>query len=118
MATSQRVKDLVGLLLKRTRDGALKWQTTADENTFRLASRTANVRATKSEVVDPAALTPVELRRLSVTNEFGRVIEEYFPESPLEIDQFDQLFSVARRSASNTDDVLEELMKELEESAP
>ena len=106
MATSQRIEELIKLLINGTKNGTLKWEPSADEYTFRLSSRTANVRITKEETVGT-------FRRLTVINEVGRVIEEYSPKQANEIEEFDELFDEARRSASNTDEVLDELMKEL-----
>jgi hypothetical protein len=117
MPTPKRIEQLLDLLLERTNDGALKWQTTADEYTFRLASRAANVRVTRSEEYDREKGAPYIVRRLSVTSELGRVIEEYSPAAPQDQARFDLLFSEARRSASNTGEVLDKLMKELAKGA-
>ena len=57
------------------------------------------------------------MRRLAVTNDMGRVIEEYSPAQTAEQERFDLLFSEARRSASNTGEVLDKLMKELAKGA-
>ena len=59
MTTAQPVEKLMDLLLRRTNaTAALKWETSAGENTFRLASRTAHVRVTRSEEYDRESESP------------------------------------------------------------
>src|ERR1035438_1380519 len=96
-----KIEELIGILLTGTKKRILKWDTTADENTFRLASPTANVRVTRSEGYHPEAPGETLITRgLSVLNDKGRVIEEYSP-NPYDADavRFDSLYSVARREA-------------------
>lgn len=137
MSTTQRIDDLIALLIKGTGDGSLRWQVTADEDTFRLASPSANLRITRSEQFDPESEESYVTRRLSVLNDKGMVIEEYSPEAVAaerqaaldakgafqmgspgreETGKFDSLYANARRSAYNTDEVLDKLMKELRQS--
>ena len=135
MPTTQRIDELIALLIKGTDDGSLKWQVTADEDTFRLASPSANLRISRSEKYDPSSEQSYVLRSLSILNDKGRVIEEYSPDAvardnifdakyatgpasarEIATSNFDSLYAKARRSAYNTDEVLEKLMKELRQS--
>jgi hypothetical protein len=137
MPTEERIVQLIELLRQGTSDGSLKWHVTADEDTFRLTSTTANIRITRREEFDRETEQTYVVRRLSVINDKGRVIEEYSPDALarerqaildaqnvttqiLPIDEerakFDALYESARRSAYNTDEVLGKLMKELRQS--
>ncbi len=113
MPATRRLDGLVHILTIRTEDGTLKWHPTADENTFRLSAPSANVRVTRSEEFDREAETPYTVRRLAVLNDKARVIEEYHPETIDQLAGFDSLFAEARRSAYDTDDILDKLMKDL-----
>jgi hypothetical protein len=111
MSTEQRIKDLIDLLVRGTRSSSLEWQTTADENSFRLTSPAGNIRLTRSEEVYEGE--PFTSHVLSILNDKGRVIEEYSPSGATEIQVFDELFMSARRSAYKTDEVLAKLMGEI-----
>ena len=114
-----RVEELINLLVDGTMGGQLKWQATVDEDTFRLTSPSANVRLTRSdsftEGVNGSFPEPNVLRRLSVLNSTGRIVAEYHPENEENTAKFDSLFEQARWSAHNTDQVIERLMKELQQ---
>lgn len=111
--TAQRVEDLIDLLITGTKVGTLKWEPTADEDTFRLRSSAANVRVTRTEGYNREEESEFTARRLSVLNDTGRLVEEYDPSGHQQLEKFDSLFAEARRSAHNTEEVLDKLMKEL-----
>jgi hypothetical protein len=113
MSMEQRIKELIKLLVRATCDKSLYWHTTADENTFRLVSPTGNIRLTRSEGFDQE-MQPYVSRSLSILNDKGRVIEEYFPSGAADCGDFDELFKLARRSAYRTDEVLERIMDEIQ----
>jgi hypothetical protein len=114
MSTAERIEALMQLLLRGTRDNALQWQPTADENAFRLSSPTANIRLNRSEAFDELEHESYFHRTLSVLNDQARLIEEYSPTTAAAKQAFDELYALARRSAYNTDAVLEKLMTELQ----
>jgi hypothetical protein len=99
------------LLIHGTETGALEWQSTADEDSFRLSYPAANIRLTRSVERDEAEHEMV--RSLSILNDKGRVIEEYSPRGATEDEEFDRVFDHARRSAYKTDQVLDHLMDEI-----
>jgi hypothetical protein len=113
MSTDQRIKDLFEMLVRGTRGNLLKWQVTADEDSFRITTPTANVRITSAEVYDQETMQSCVSRKLSVLNGTGRIVEEWRPWTAAEVQEFDSLFVDARRSAYRTDDVLEKLMFDL-----
>jgi hypothetical protein len=114
MSTEERLKSLFAKLIEATRDGHLQWSPTADEAAFRVTFQSGNISIKKDEGYDPEEMQSYLNRSLSVFNEKGRLIEEYVP-SYVEatIEEFDELFTLARRSAFNTDDVLAQLMGEI-----
>jgi hypothetical protein len=114
--TEQRIKQLIEMLVRGTKRNLLKWQVTADEDAFRLTSAAANVRIWRSEGYDGEAQESYISRRVSVLNDKGRVIEEWDPAMQGEQQEFDELFTSARRSAYQTDDVLDKLMNDLRAS--
>ncbi len=114
--TEQRIKQLIEMLVRGTKRNLLKWQVTADEDAFRLTSTAANVRIWRTEGYDGEAQQSYVSRRVSVLNDKGRVIEEWDPEMQGEQQEFDELFTSARRSAYQTDDVLDKLMNDLRAS--
>jgi hypothetical protein len=112
MSTAQRIKDLIELLIRGTHARSLEWQSTADENSFRLTSPAANIRLTRSQEFYEGE--PYMSLILSIYNDKGRVIEQYSPSGASEDEIFDELFMLARRSAYKTDEVLEKLMYEIQ----
>jgi hypothetical protein len=112
MSVEQRIRDLIELLIRGTRKSSLEWQSTADENSFRLSAPAGNIRLTRSEesYEDGVLLS----RILSILNDKGRVIEQYSPSGASEEGVFDELFTLARRSAYKSNEVLERLMGEIQ----
>ncbi|HEX3151714.1 MAG TPA: hypothetical protein VHR66_26820 [Gemmataceae bacterium] len=113
MSINSKLEELVQMLTERTRQKQVQWQVTADEETFRLASNSGNVRVTRHEGFDQESMESYVYRTLQILNDRGRVIEEYSPKSPDRFAVFDELFTHARRSAYKTEDVLDQLMMEL-----
>jgi hypothetical protein len=114
MSTAQRIKDLIQLLMRGTRAGSLKWQPTADEDSLRLSFPAGNIRLTRSLAYCAEEPEPYVSRSLLILNDKVRVIEEYSPSGSRDNEEFDELFTLARRSAYDTDEVLERLMGEIE----
>ena len=122
MSTETRLKSLIERLIVVTRDGRLEWKPTSDEDSFRVTFHAGNISIKKTEGFDPEDMESYLNRSLSVFNEKGRLIEEYIPSfdgmTINEIKEFDELFTLARRSAFNTDDVLDALMGEIDSKVP
>jgi hypothetical protein len=110
MSTEERIEELIELLIRGTSNRSLRWETTADEDAFRLSSPTANIRLAKSEGFNQEAMEPYTSRILTVLNDKGRVVEQYYPEGATEQSRFDELFLLARRSACRTDEILDGLI--------
>lgn len=112
MTATDQISELLQLLKSGTDSGALQWDITVPDKAFRLSSKTANVRLTKTEGFDDDEVFQTS-RLLLVFNDRGSVIEEFLPETDEEAKQFDELFNSARRSACNTEGVLSKFMEEL-----
>ncbi|MGC8639955.1 MAG: hypothetical protein ACP5XB_08785 [Isosphaeraceae bacterium] len=106
MPTEERIKELE-LLIRGTSKRTLRWETTVDEDAFRLSSPIANIRLASSEGFDQEANEPFISRSLTVFNDRSRVVEQYYPEAAAEQSRFDVLFQLARRSACKTDEILD-----------
>ncbi len=115
---ADKMQRLIALMISRTEDQSAQWSDTADENTFRLASPSANIRITKDEGFDHENECEYVNRSLEILNERGRLIEEYVPQGKTEEGDFDKLFVLARRSAYKTDKVLDALIDEFAEDIP
>lgn len=113
-----KVRFLIDALISNSHFNLLDWQSTNDEHTFRLTRTAANLRLYRREHFDPEMEDTSVTRYLEVVNDKGRVIEEYFPNTPEEFHKFDRLFGMARRSAYKTDQVLDKLIEEIDEDIP
>ncbi|MEK6262642.1 MAG: hypothetical protein AABP62_28940 [Planctomycetota bacterium] len=116
MSTEERLEGLIHKMLANTREGRLEWKPAADEDTFRATFQAGNISVKKSEGFDQEEMQSYELRSLCVFNEKGRLIEEYAPtyqRRPV-LEAFDELFTLARRSAFKTDGVLDALISEID----
>ena len=102
------------MLERGTSSKFLSWEATADDNTFRLSTPTANIRITQQDGFDQEVMEPYVSRSLQILNSKGRVIEEhYYPTSSSSGPSFDNLFVLARRSAYDTDKVLDQLLADI-----
>ena len=118
MSTEERLKSLFSKLIEATRDGYLQWSPTADEASFRVTFQSGNISIKKDEGYDPEIMESYQIRQLRVHNEKGRLIEEYLPNFSSEtIKNFDELFTLARRSAYDTNNVLAALIGEIGKKA-
>ena len=113
MSTDERIKELIELLMLGTSNRKLRWETTVDEDAFRLSSPIANIRLARSEGFDQEANEPFISRSLTVFNDKSRVVEAYSPGWPAEQSRFDELFQLARRSACKTDEILDGLIDQM-----
>ena len=110
-------------LLKRTEEGKLKWRTTVDENRFLASVDTIAVAVQrvgpgvkmgsdrfKFEVVNDEGIT---VESLESQDKYGLVPSERGATTEQEKD-IDRLFTLARRSALDSDATLEKLANTLE----
>ena len=119
MSTEERLESLISKLIYATREGYLQWSPTADDTSFRVSFQSGNISLKKDNGYDPEMMEPYETRQLSVYNDKGRLIEEYHPSfSPTDTTKdFDELFTLARRSAYDTNNVLDALIGEIGKKA-
>ena len=118
MTSTDHLRDeLIRLLIRATEEQSVSWQPTADEDAFRLNSKLGNIRISKPERFDQEMMDSYTVRNLSILNDRGRVVEEFAPEQGDETD-FDKLFTLARRSAHNTDAILEGMINEFKTKVP
>jgi len=119
MTTTNPLKtELIRLLTKATEERFIQWESTADEVAFRLTSELGNIRISKSEEFDREMMESYTNRQLSILNDRGRTIEEFFPETASEVSDFDKLYALARRSAYNTDSIIEGMISALRAKVP
>ena len=112
-ASSRKIERLIQVIADNTANKSLQWATTPDEDAFRLASDTANVQIQKFEVNDDEMEQSLTRRVLEIFNRQGRLVEEYKPRDEIQVKAFDELFDLARRSAYDTDDLLDKLLEEI-----
>lgn len=111
MSTNPKITDLLALLKNGTESRRLQWQTTPDENTFRVSLGTGLIRLSRN---DSETLTPLPVRfTLSIFDHRGQLIDDYSPEAEDEKDSLSELFGMARRSALNLDKILDNMLEEL-----
>ena len=111
-APPQKIEQLVQIIFDKTADKSIQWMTTPDEDAFRLSSETANVRIVNGSEVDWRGEDCAK-RVLEIFNEKGRIVAAYRPRNDSQMRHFEELFDLARRSAYNTDDILDKLLKEI-----
>jgi hypothetical protein len=114
--TSERMDELIDMLTRATNNKRLQWHATADECSFRLTSSVGDIKLTKSEEFNEGR-NPIEFRKLTIFNDKGNVIEEYQPRDD-KVQAFDELFSVARRSAYKASDVLDNWINNIKSMLP
>jgi hypothetical protein len=111
MPTNPKLTSLLALLKNGTEARRLQWQTTPDENTFRVSLANGLVRLSRNE---SEALTPVPVTyTLSVLDDRGQLIDDYTPESEQEKASLAELFGVVRRSTLNLEHILDSMLNEL-----
>ena len=96
-------------LKNATQEGRVKWSETADTDTFRIVFDYAVVKISKSynSEFDDTFIW------LVVTNPKGKTVEEVSLSQGPEYALLDELFSLARRSARNSESILEQIRKDI-----
>lgn len=111
MPTNPKIAALLDLLKNGTETRRLQWQTTPDGNTFRVALAHGMVRLSRNESESPE---PLQMNyTLTILDRSGQLIDDYIPGGEEEKAAFAQLFGMARRSALNLDDILDDMLEEL-----
>ncbi len=111
MATNPKMSALLNLLKNGTESRRLQWQTTPDGNTFRVSLNNGLVRLSRNE---SEALFPVHVTyTLTILDPSGQLIDDYTPEGEEEKNTLSQLFGLARRSALNLENILDDMLGEL-----
>jgi hypothetical protein len=114
MPATEQMLDLIDTLLRKTRENALKWKTSVDDETFRLESNAANLRLSRSKRWDADEEREFTNLTLTVLDSLSRIVEEYRPETSEECERMEELYALARRSALQTEKVLDKLLDELQ----
>lgn len=112
MPINPKLEALLALLKNGTEARRLHWQTTPDANTFRVSLGTGLVRLWKNESY--LATTPGGYYTLTILDHSGQLVDEYTPEGEQERASLAELFGMARRSALNLDNILDEMLAELQ----
>ncbi|MEZ5404251.1 MAG: hypothetical protein R2729_31520 [Bryobacteraceae bacterium] len=109
MTNRDRFAALIGKLLKRTRDGSLTWRETADEEEFLAPTPNASVLISQR-----FGRFGTELR-IKILDDRGRVVEtmDASENSGCE-EEATELYEAARRTALNSERVLDELLQSLD----
>lgn len=128
MATNPKLDRLIDLLAESTLKKELAWETTTDENSFRVDFPTGAVRVNKSPLGQRGGLSvsgsgsvgllqgPTtsgvqELYSLTLLDKAGEISDEYQPDNPAALSN---LFSIARASALQTEELVDSLLSLLE----
>lgn len=108
-----KIEQLVQAIINQTRNRAVRWSVTPNEDIFRLGSDTAIVQIGKTREYDYAE-DEVNIRGVvEIFDKKLRLVAEFRPRSRSQQELFDELFDLARSSAHNADLLLDLLLKEL-----
>lgn len=126
MPTDAKLEKIIELLKNLTEAGRLGWTDTPDEATFRASLESGSVRITKgrtnlfptSGTAFITTVSPVDSYLLTILDGNGVPIEEFRPKEQKEVDALDNLYTLARRSALNTDNILDNIIQELDARKP
>lgn len=126
MAIDPKLSKLIAALAEATRDGRLRWTDTADEDAFRLTLPNSMVRIRRFRRAVVADLKP--LIEVTLMDAKGKIVEEWrvqsqnsFPNDPehaRQDDDFsvvDDLLRIARSSARKSDDLIDQIVREVRE---
>jgi len=114
MSDNEKFLALLDRLLQRTRSGKLKWRDTADENAFRLVLSNGLIRVERNPSF--SADTEEGPDTLLVLNRENKVVDRFVPGNQEATEKLARLWEMARRSARNADQVLDDLLGEIEAS--
>ena len=112
MAVNEKIQRLVSDLLAATETGRVRWEDTADENTFRTSLRSGMVQVGKS-AAPPEEEGMDACHQVSLFDRRGRLIEELTVPALKGWEELAHLFEAARRSARKTDEVLDQILAEI-----
>ena len=118
-----KIAEVLERLIRRTSDGKLSWQTSVDPDRFLAVVDTIGVTIKRLGRVSTVG---DERYQLEILNEQGKTIEELETTGPISLGNLDmsvtpeqdkqlgRLFTLARRSALDTDATLEKLANSLD----
>jgi hypothetical protein len=111
---NNRFRILLEKVLARTKDGALPWEETPNENAFQVMFERGALVVSQKGRYDEAEGRTVHTITVTVFNRDGRIVEENtVHESDADYRLTRQLYQEARSRARESDDVIEELISEL-----
>jgi hypothetical protein len=114
---SPKLYNLLRIIHQQTTAGTIKWQTTVNESAFRIGLGSGIVRIEKIKVYSDPADEEVDGYRATLMDKNGKPVDELYDYEPLnEPNVFVRdLFSNARVSALDIDDILDSMFRDLEE---
>lgn len=113
MPADPKAQELVQLLDELTRDEALEWSATPDEDTFRAPLANGSVRLAPTGELAPD-LTPPDTISVTVSDAHGRVLETFTPAvETTEHKHLASLYANVRRSVLGIEEALESILAEL-----
>jgi hypothetical protein len=98
------VFELLGAILEATRRGEIKWDETADEDTFRSMFRKGMVKVWRTEEGHPAA---------GIFNQNNTLLTEVAPESAEDSTCLEAVYEAARNSALKPGEVIKGILDEI-----
>jgi hypothetical protein len=107
-----KIQQLVRQLISGTQNGKILWTNTSDEDAFRANFKGGKVRVQKTIRLDEAEHEVVDFS-LTLLDQQGKELEDYYPEPLSPQNDLIDLWTLARRSARSTVDVLENLLREV-----
>jgi len=108
---------LISSLSNATGEGRIRWEETADEQSFRANFHRGSVKIGYiPEFDDGEGIRAAYL--VTVHNQGGKVVESFEPMGPGQFSECRSLFELARRSAFDTESVIEGITAELNQSRP
>ena len=111
MSSSSVIDNLVSQLIEATAGGRVKWADTADEDSFRTPFKAGSIRISAQASTDEDGVPDTDYY-LVIINKDGKIADEY---SSIEDDvKLGQLYELARRSARDSDAVINSILEELQ----
>ena len=113
----QKLLELADRARDKTRHGELNWRETADEDSFQALFDTGSLVISYDRSHPEDTTVPIfHYINLAVLNRSGSVVDEACFSSERDYDSYEslyELFQLSRRSARDSDQVLDGLMREL-----
>jgi hypothetical protein len=113
MTVNPKFQGFLGGLLDATRNGRVDWQDTADEDTFMVDLKHGFVHVEQRREVDEEN-RPITYHRAYLYDRKGRLADEISSGQMGHGSVLSELFDLARRSARETDSLLDQVSADLQ----